>query len=745
VRVVQDQPAVTVSPGTPSRVELTVTNTLEVIDGIVPSVQCPPGLTATVSPALLPLFPDSEGRVVVDLEVTPTFPAGHHELEVQLRSSATGGPADRQWIPVLVPPVPGATLSVEPVVRSTRHRAAFTVVCDNTGNTPLELVLAASDPDHLCLVRFSSATLAVAPGATGSTAMTVSHRRRLLGNERSIDLVVAGNDGDLGVETHAVLRHRPLLPRGVRTALVLGAIVAAWAAVLLLGLTHALAGDPLTKQLPASFYLSRPDANHAKLDALGGIDLNLASADSSAPNDAVPKAGVVIGVGGTVAGTVTAASTGVGVGRIRVVAYQGSTEVASAATQSDGSYAIVGLLPGPYRIEFTAAGFRTEWNGGARTEAAARPVEVAALATTGGVDAVVDGLPATIEGQVLTGDPRPLRVQVTVTPQEGAATRPVAVVTSSPSGAYTIPDLPAPQVYDLAFSAPGFEAASDSEEVTGGQTLIANTVTLTAQDGEISGTVTSSGRPLGGVSVTAIANGQTFTTATPTSGAVGSFTLSQLPSPATYLLRFSSPGYGTVTVGENLGPGQLLAGVSVALSGGAGTISGVVTSAAGGQPIPGATVTADSGTGSTSVQTINSTGGQSGQYDLSGLGTPGDYTLTFSATGYITKTISVSLGSGGVARNVDVALAPSYGSISGRVLAGGSGVAGVAVSITDGTTVSSTVSASDPAGYYVFSDLPPGTYTLTFSLTGQPTVSYVQTIRAGQDATGVDVNLGKGA
>ena len=62
--------------------------------------------------------------------------------------------------------------------------------------------------------------------------------------------------------------------------------------------------------------------------------------------------------------------------------------------------------------------------------------------------------------------------------------------------------------------------------------------------------------PLGGVDIKATANGNTFTSATPTSGPVGRFALPRLPTPATYLLNFSKPGFGTRNVAVNLAPGK---------------------------------------------------------------------------------------------------------------------------------------------------------------------------------------------
>ena len=58
------------------------------------------------------------------------------------------------------------------------------------------------------------------------------------------------------------------------------------------------------------------------------------------------------------------------------------------------------------------------------------------------------------------------------------------------TGHYAIPNLPAPGTYDLSFSASGYEVASDTEELAGGEQRIAATIDLTAGTGTLGGSVT---------------------------------------------------------------------------------------------------------------------------------------------------------------------------------------------------------------------------------------------------------------
>lgn len=764
---------VAIAPGRPARVSVEVTNASEVIDGVMatllPEAPRPsgsrgtdgsgefgwavaagdavvdPGVSVRAEPALLPLFPDGSGTLTLEVAVSPTYPAGRHHLWVRLTSSVRPDEDLRAPLTLDVEAVPAATITAAPAVRSARHKVRYSVITENRGNTRLDLDLAASDPERVANARFHPAVAQVLPGEDTSSRLEVRARRHLLGSDIAHRLMVVGTSADLEVHTQATFRQRPLIPRGLRTVLVLAVIIGLWAAVFIVGLNKALATDPLTKEVPPSFYAavsaSKAGASaSAASDGQEGRRLALQTAADSgstaAPAGAVPKTGVVVGVGGTVAGTVTAASTGDGIGRISVEAVSDSPSgpqlVSSAASASDGSYALVGLLPGQYKLLFTAQGYSDVWYPDATTEAAGKPVTVNAMAQTSGIDTVIKGAPATISGTVQTGQTPAPPVTVTVVGAQGS-TKPIATVTANAQGNYTIPNLPAPGSYDLSFSSSGYQVGTDTEVVSGGEQEVANTVTLTAAAGSIAGTVTDGTSPLGGVTITASANGQTLTSATPTTGEVGQFSLGNLATPATYLLTFSDSGYGTQTVAEHLGAGQALTNVAITMVGGAGQVSGKVSDPTG-AALGGVTVSVAGGAKPITTQTL--TAGAVGTYELSGLTTPGSYTVTFSMTGYTSQTVPVTLASSGSAAGVDATLPVGTAGITGTVTSSaGSPLTGVKVSVTDGQGIQTTTSSSSPPGGYALSGLAPGTYSVTFSASGYGNVTALVPVTAGQTAT----------
>jgi len=753
MRVLLRDGTVTVTPGQPVVVTIEVTNTLSAIDGVSARVIGPEGVTCTSEPALLPLFPDTTGIVTMVVSFPTTLAAGPYQAEVQVFSAVQPDQPGSVPLEVVILPKVGVELTVVPPVRAGRHRATFTVMCDNTGNTVLDVALAASDPNRAIRSKFQPPLLLVGPGESAASQYSIKARRHFLGGEISHAIKILGSAPDLEVEAQARFRQSPVIPRGVRTILVLGLILAAWACAFLFGLNKAFSSDPLTKAVPPSFYAA------AKVSP-GGNALGLIAGVSSdaAPAGAVPKQGVVEGVGGTISGSVLAASTDQGIGRITIQAWRdsttGPTVAASAATAADGTYSLIGLLPDDYRLEFSALGFNTLWYPATTSEAAATPVTVNAMGLTSAQTVTVTGMPGSITGTVNTGTATPVPVTVSVLPELGTNSPKPPKVTTNSSGQYFVPNLPTPGTYDLSFSANGYQPGSDVETLDGGDARIANTVVLTAAGAEIDGVVTNGTNPLGGVAITATANGQTTTSATPTTGAIGHFSLTNLASPATYVLTFTKAGFGTKTISVQLTPGQPDNSLTVALAAGTGTVSGLVsglpypcaTCAVG--PLPGVTVTVNGGSAPVTTQTLTA-GGSTGDYLISGLATPGNYTLTFSGSGYTSETLSVALSAGGSESGANVTLPLSVGVISGTVYSNANNpptlLGGVTVTVSNGnpadvrTTVtapseSHTPEPANPEANFAIPALPAGGYSVTFSLSGYTSQTLFINVPAGMVA-----------
>ncbi|WP_298339398.1 carboxypeptidase regulatory-like domain-containing protein [Ferrimicrobium sp.] len=716
-------------PGEPASIVLAVTNASAVIDAIRVNVEGPPEIHWNVEPELLALFPDDSGQVVIHLDPQLGLDAG--DLDINVVVVATSDPDAPEALPFrfTVAPVAGIALTSSPTKLVKHARGVFKLDCTNDGNTPLDIDFGAQESTHALRFTYAPPTMRLRPGEHALVSVGVRTKRKLLGNEIAYPIDLIATAPETQANQQVTFTRRPLIPRGARTLLVLGAIVAAWAIIVVVALTHALGASPLSKVVPASFYAT----SHSS---------------GTAPAGAVPKSGIAIGIGGTLTGSVDAASTGNGVGRVTVQAFNinGShvSLVASAATTSAGVWSIPGLAPGTYALDVSAPGYQTTWYPNTTSIATAKLIHVQSLSTIGNLRLVAHGLPGAISGTVNSGeDPSP-PITVTVLPETGSNTpsgaKPLATTTVNAQGDYSLANLPTPGTYDLSFSSAGFGVGQAVDTLTGGQHFVANTVVLTASPGTITGTVTAAGQPLGGVTVTATGSGTKVTTATPTSGPVGTYLLANLPTPGTYAITFSAPGYGSTSVAEQLGPGQSLSNINVALTGGAGDVSGTVTSSSGG-PLGGVTVTAN--TESSAVTTTTATtGAEAGSYLLANLPTPGTYAITFSAPGYQSQTVDVTLSTNATASGINATLAPATGTVEGLVeTASDQGLAGASITLSNGSTTITTVTASTPAGSYELPEVAPGTYAITATLNGyQSNTVEVQAV-AGKTVTAPNLVL----
>lgn len=149
-------------------------------------------------------------------------------------------------------------------------------------------------------------------------------------------------------------------------------------------------------------------------------------------------------------------------------------------------------------------------------------------------------------------------------------------------------------------------------------------------NGTITGTVSdSNGNPVEGVSVSA-----SNTESTATTGADGTYTLSNVPV-ATLSVTFKKEGYQTASItvpASRFSNGTATVNATLTVAG--AKITGTVLDGANGNaPLEGATVTLNNGTSATT--------GSDGSFTIENL-TVRDYTLSVSAEGYIASSITVS-------------------------------------------------------------------------------------------------------
>jgi hypothetical protein len=344
-----------------------------------------------------------------------------------------------------------------------------------------------------------------------------------------------------------------------------------------------------------------------------------------------------------------------------------------------------------------------------------RPVSLAdALPTSTNLTASgVQGPPGKLYAQALGEQPR-------------GPVAPTRSTVTDEQGFWAFAGLDAPANYEVTLAKAGFGTKSYVVAVDekGGNVTIE--VPMAAGDGALSGSVVGPDGPLGGVTITVTDGTVTYTTTTPTTGSgIGTWSVSGLGTPASYLVTAERRGFGTETVSVSLGGSESRSGVDLALVPGVGSISGVVTGDA--EAVGGIVVSAASDTLTRTVTTL--TDDPVGSFSLPQLPVPGSYTLTVSGGGWVSQTLRVDLT--GNETGVDFDLVATTGSISGVVSDKDGPLSAVGITVSQDDPLVKTLSAVDPPGSYELSGLLPGTYVVTFERFGYVTQSTIVEVEAG--------------
>jgi hypothetical protein len=310
-----------------------------------------------------------------------------------------------------------------------------------------------------------------------------------------------------------------------------------------------------------------------------------------------------------------------------------------------------------------------------------------------------------------------------------AAITPALTTKTLADGSFVFTRIPAPGTYLVSFTQPGYNTRKYVVQTKVGTNITLNTL-LSPGTGSLSGTVSGPNGPLGGVSITVSDGSVTVTTVTPTTGAgIGTWSVSGLNTPDSYLVSASASGFGTQITTASLAPSASLAGVDLTMKPGVGSISGTVT--AGAQPVGGVTVTATDGTLSATATT--STVSPVGTYTLPNLAIPGTWTVAVSGAGWITQTQLVKLSGNAT---VNASLTSSGANVVGVVSSKGSGLANVGLTLSNQSATFKTLSESvSPVGGFDFGQIPPGQYVLSATSFGYTTQSASVKVTAGQTVT----------
>jgi hypothetical protein len=696
------------TPGLTSRIEIEVTNTSTVIEGVTAIVDGINPEWVRLERPVVSLFPDVTDHVVLVFDIPPTCQAGTYLIDVRILSSVDPSIESVQDFWLTVAPVEEIQIELRPTVVTGGSSAELAATIVNSGNSDLEVQVSVNDATREvdCIVDVPRLTIPF--GSQAPLQVTLRSRRPWFGQPVQRPIVIEARSDDFVVEKQATFKQKPRIPQGLMTMLILAGIVLLWALIFLLAIGLLRASDPSSKSMATE--ITTGEAN---------IPLVL--------------------INGSVGGVVEAASNGDPIPNATVEALRVATEpavpgeplgppvtrldpVASGASGDDGSFLLQTLIPGTYELRFSAPGFG---NVDLATRRAIGPKEVVALTAvqmTGGTGSV----------QVKVNVPDGVDIsQLTATVSSGldSGSGASGLVAQSDSGTCTVQpaveggakisctNLVTPGKQTITLSGPGFETQRIVVELSGGSNTVLDTVKLSGEPGTITGQVTDQdGRPLGGVAVT-ISSGR-FVTRVFSQTSDGGYLIDRLDTPNDYVIDFNLDGYTGETKALRLDAGNSGA-ANARLVGGDGTVSGIVLNEIG-EPFPGVRVTVIGASFRVETATLTNAGsaGGLGTYELSGLNVPGVYSLEFSADGYQTETRAVEFLDAAVTPVAPINMILNVGTIRGLVIGPNDvGLGGVTVLLGDGLNTRQTLTSTNPAGAFAFPNIRPGSYTVTMTST----------------------------
>ena len=171
-----------VVPGTPQQLQVTVTNTSEVIGGYALRILgADPGWVETTDQTFS-LFPEESRTIAIAVTVPQGIPAGERRIAVQLRELTPPEHSSIDEVVLVVPDAPALQVRADPMAQQTGRRGRFSLLVDNTGNTLVRGRLAGSDAEGKVRYAFSPAELTLAPGEHAVVDLKVKARRPFLGS-----------------------------------------------------------------------------------------------------------------------------------------------------------------------------------------------------------------------------------------------------------------------------------------------------------------------------------------------------------------------------------------------------------------------------------------------------------------------------------------------------------------------------------------------------------------------------------
>jgi hypothetical protein len=225
-----------VDPGSQASLKVKVRNNGSIVDRFELSVVGPLAAWAHVEPASLSLFPGQEGESQIAFapprESTPR--AGTYPYGVRVLAATDPAGAVVEEGRVTIGPFTQTTAEIVPLTSRGTRGGRHEVLIENRGNSALDVVIGAADPDRLVDFQVTPDRLVIGPGErSGVTVRAATRDTFFLGSKQSHPFNVEIRPGkDPAIPLRGTFLQGPILPSWLVP--VGGIVVAALVAVLVI-------------------------------------------------------------------------------------------------------------------------------------------------------------------------------------------------------------------------------------------------------------------------------------------------------------------------------------------------------------------------------------------------------------------------------------------------------------------------------------------------------------------------------
>jgi hypothetical protein len=215
----------TLTPGQPGHLTVTITNWGNTVDHLTLSVEGIPPEWAHWEPAAVQLNPGSQAAVELVLTVprTPASWAGRYRVLVRAQSRENPGEAGMAHAEWTVLPFSGGSLSLAPKQVSSQTHAAYKLTLHNESNEAAHYRFGGEDDKQALSYGFAPEQVELPPGAVAMTALNVGARQRWVGTEQPYTFTVHAHatGSNTSPAASGQFMHRALIPPWLLGLLVL--------------------------------------------------------------------------------------------------------------------------------------------------------------------------------------------------------------------------------------------------------------------------------------------------------------------------------------------------------------------------------------------------------------------------------------------------------------------------------------------------------------------------------------------